>query len=53
MPKEKKFTLLQMDGNLPKKDVEKVIELAMNGCETLYEKQKAALREKWKKEEIR
>jgi exosome complex component RRP41 len=52
MPNEKKFTLLQMDGDLPKEDVEKVIKLAVKGCEILYEKQRAALREKWIKEEI-
>ena len=47
MPKEKKITLLQMDGDLPIKDVKNVISLAIKGCETLYEKQKEALRKKW------
>ncbi|HLD56739.1 MAG TPA: exosome complex exonuclease Rrp41 [archaeon] len=47
MPREKKITLLQMDGDLPVKDVENVIKLAIKGCEELYEKQKEALKERW------
>ncbi len=47
MPREKKVTLLQMDGDLPVKDVKNVISLAIKGCETLYEKQKEALKERW------
>ncbi len=47
MPREKKITLLQMDGDLPVKDVKNVIQLAIKGCETLYERQKQALKEKW------
>ena len=50
MPKEKKFTLLQMDGKITKEDMKQVIRLAMKGCETLYEHQKKALLEKWSKE---
>jgi len=47
MPRNKKFTLLQMDGDLPSNEVEKIIELATKTCEKLYEKQKEALRNKW------
>jgi exosome complex component RRP41 len=50
MPKERKFTLLQMDGNISKDDLKQIIRLAVKGCETLYEHQKKALLEKWSKE---
>ncbi|HDD72481.1 MAG TPA: exosome complex exonuclease Rrp41 [Candidatus Aenigmarchaeota archaeon] len=48
MPRTNKITLLQMDGNLPPEDVKKVMNLALKGCKIIYEKQKEALREKWK-----
>jgi exosome complex component RRP41 len=47
IPRQKKFTLLQMDGDLSPKDVRGVINTAVKGCEIMYEKQKQALREKW------
>jgi exosome complex component RRP41 len=47
IPTENKISLLQMDGKLPPEDVEKVIETAIKGCRTMYEKQKEALRERW------
>jgi exosome complex component RRP41 len=47
IPSEDKVSLLQMDGKLPPEDVVKVIETAIEGCKTLYEKQKEALRERW------
>lgn len=47
MPRTKKITLLQMDGDLPVKDVRAVMQTAIKGCEMLYEKQKQALRERW------
>ena len=50
MPREKKFTLLQMDGRISKEDMKNLIKLAVKGCETLYEHQKKALLEKWSKE---
>lgn len=50
MPGEKKFTLLQLDGNISKDDTKKVIELAVKGCEVLYKHQKKALLDKWSKE---
>ncbi len=50
MPREKRFTLLQMDGSISKEDMKKVISLAVKGCEKLYEYQKKALLEKWAKE---
>jgi exosome complex component RRP41 len=51
MPRQKKFTLLQMDGDLSPKDVKGVIQTAVKGCEKMYEKQKQALREKWESKE--
>ncbi|MFH1237245.1 MAG: exosome complex exonuclease Rrp41 [Candidatus Aenigmatarchaeota archaeon] len=50
MPREKKFTLIQMDGKITKEDMKNVIKLAVKGCETLYEHQRKALLEKWSKE---
>lgn len=52
MPMEKKITLIQMDGLLPKKDVENVIKVAINGCKALYEMQKKALKEKFVEDTI-
>lgn len=49
LPREKKITLLQMDGDLPIKDVKALVRLAIKGCELLYAKQKQALKERWKK----
>ncbi|MBL7160341.1 MAG: exosome complex exonuclease Rrp41 [Candidatus Aenigmarchaeota archaeon] len=48
-PRAKQITLLQMDGDLPPADVKKVIELNIKACEKIYETQKTALKERWKK----
>ena len=53
MPRYKKFTLLQMDGNISKKDVKNLIELGVKGCETLYKKQREALLKKWSAKEAK
>ncbi|MBN2042898.1 MAG: exosome complex exonuclease Rrp41 [Candidatus Aenigmarchaeota archaeon] len=50
MPRIDKITLLQMDGDMPVKDVKGTIELAKKGCKILYEEQKKALLKKWAKE---
>ena len=47
MPRSKKVTLLQMDGNLTPKEVKELVNVAIKGCEEVYEKQKQALRERW------
>jgi exosome complex component RRP41 len=47
MPRGEKITLLQMDGDMPVKEVRELVNLAVKGCETLYEKQKQALKERW------
>ncbi|MFH1445239.1 MAG: exosome complex exonuclease Rrp41 [Nanoarchaeota archaeon] len=49
MPRTKKITLLQMDGDLPISDVKDVIKLAAKGCDEIYKKQKDALKKRWKK----
>lgn len=46
MPRLKKITLLQMDGDLSLKDLRAVMDTAMKGCNIIYEKQKEALRER-------
>jgi exosome complex component RRP41 len=48
MPRKKDITLLQMDGNLSKEEIQKLIEMSMKACEEIYEAQKAALKEKYK-----
>jgi exosome complex component RRP41 len=48
-PRTKKITLIQMDGDLPVKDAKEVMNLAIKGCEELYQKQKKALAERWMK----
>ncbi|MCD6591251.1 MAG: exosome complex exonuclease Rrp41 [Candidatus Aenigmarchaeota archaeon] len=50
IPREKKFTLIQMDGDIPPEDVKNIIKLAVKGCETLHEHQRKALLGKWSKE---
>ncbi len=47
MPRKKKITLLQMDGDLSAKDVIEIINLARKGCEQIHEKQKEALIKRW------
>lgn len=47
MPRSKKVTLLQMDGDISAKEVKELVNLAVKGCEILYEKQKQALKERW------
>ena len=47
MPRNKQITLLQLDGDIPPKELIDVIKLAIKGCEVIYKKQKEALKEKW------
>jgi exosome complex component RRP41 len=47
MPRDKKVTLLQLDGDLPAEDAKKVLDLAIKGCEEIYKKQKDALKKRW------
>lgn len=45
--RDKKITLLQMDGNLTREEFRRALDMAVRGCEKLYEIQKQALREKY------
>lgn len=46
-PHDKKITLLQMDGLAARDEVKRIIQLALKGCEKIYEKQKEALRKRY------
>ncbi|MBI4021582.1 MAG: exosome complex exonuclease Rrp41 [Candidatus Aenigmarchaeota archaeon] len=48
MPRTKKITLLQMDGDLPPQDIKGIIQLSLQGCEKIYALQVEALRKRWK-----
>lgn len=43
MPKFGEITLLQMDGNLSQSEFEQALRLAVESCQTIYEKQREAL----------
>jgi exosome complex component RRP41 len=47
MPKLEEITLLQMDGVLSEKETIKAIEMAVEGCKTVYEAQREALKKKY------
>ena len=49
---EDKFVLLQMDGIITKDQMKTMLELAKKGCAEIYEKQKQALKDKYKTGEI-
>jgi exosome complex component RRP41 len=51
-PRKKQITLLQMDGITNPEEVKKIIKLAIQGCEKIYEKQKQALKEKYAAREV-
>ncbi len=46
-PKKNKITLLQMDGITDREEIKKIIALAVQGCERVYDVQKKALRKKY------
>jgi exosome complex component RRP41 len=48
MSKNKKITLLQMDGKLNRKEMEEAIDLGIKGCLQIYEIQKKILKEKYR-----
>ncbi|HLB70447.1 MAG: exosome complex exonuclease Rrp41 [Candidatus Methanoperedens sp.] len=45
--KDGNITLLQMDGHLSRDEFREALEMALKGCEAIYEMQKAALMEKY------
>jgi len=49
-PKKNLITLLQMDGITNKTELKKIIDMAIKGCEKIYDEQKRALRRKYETE---
>lgn len=47
VPRDDKITLLQMDGDISREDVQKILKMSVEGCKQIYEKQKEALRKRW------
>ena len=47
MPRSKKVTLLQMDGDMTVKDVKGALRVAIKGCEMIYDMQKQALKDRY------
>lgn len=47
VPKDEKVTLLQMDGDISRKDINELLKLAIKGCRYIYKKQKDALKKRW------
>ncbi len=52
MPNSGKITLLQMDGEVKKEELMKLIEMGKKTCMDIYEVQKKALKEKYKEAEV-
>ena len=52
MPNSGKITLLQMDGEVTKEEIMKLIEMGKKACMDIYEVQKKALKEKYKEIEV-
>ncbi|MFP4005453.1 MAG: exosome complex exonuclease Rrp41 [Candidatus Hadarchaeia archaeon] len=51
MAQKDKITLLQMDGNFEPGEFEEALDMAIEGCKYVYEKQREALNEKYEREE--
>lgn len=51
MPQKGSITLLQMDGNFESGEFEEALDLAVEGCKQVYDKQVEALQEKYSEEE--
>ncbi|KXB03746.1 exonuclease [candidate division MSBL1 archaeon SCGC-AAA261F19] len=49
MPQKEQLTLLQMDGNFTSEELDQALELAIEGCKQVYERQREALKEKYAK----
>ena len=52
MPNSGKITLLQMDGEVKKEELMKLIDMGKKACMDIYEVQKKALKEKYKEAEV-
>ena len=46
-PRNKEITLLQMDGTFTQEEFKKALNLAIEGCEKIYDIQKEALRKEY------
>ncbi|MCD6381757.1 MAG: exosome complex exonuclease Rrp41 [Candidatus Aenigmarchaeota archaeon] len=46
-PRRKQITLMQMDGIITKDEIKEAVQLAIKGCEKIYEKQKESLRKEY------
>ena len=47
LPRKKEISLMQMDGNFTPEEFRQAIELAILGCEKIYEAQREALEKKY------
>src|SRR3989339_1182224 len=47
LPNLNKITLMQMDGQITKEELRKVLKMAQEACKTIYEIQKSALKERY------
>ena len=47
MPRKKRISLLQMDGNFTPEEFKRALGLAIRACEQIYEAQRNALKEKY------
>ncbi len=47
MPRTKEVTLLQMDGSLSTEEFRDLVNLAITGCEEIYEMQRETLKKKY------
>ena len=52
LPNSDKISLLQMDGEISKDELKKLLELAKKTCKDIYEIQKKALKAKYVKEKV-
>lgn len=52
MPNSSKITLLQMDGEIKKEELEKVLEMGKKVCKKIYDIQKKALKKKYAVEKV-
>ncbi|RLJ07459.1 MAG: exosome complex exonuclease Rrp41 [Candidatus Aenigmatarchaeota archaeon] len=47
IPRKEQVTLMQLDGDVSPEDVKKLVRLALKGCQTIYQKQREALKRRW------
>ncbi len=52
MPRKKKITLLQLDGNFTREEFKSALKLAIDGCMKIYEIQREAILNRYKEQKI-